>query len=72
MNITLDPENLMVRIPQEERVAAWKGHKFTKQGAGFRTIDAAEQRHRNKLQREYDRVQAQKRADRLKALREYY
>ena len=59
-------------IPQSERAAAWKGRKLTKQGVGFRTLDAAEQRHRSKLQREYDRVQAQKRADRLKQLRENY
>jgi len=66
----LDPANLMIRLPQSERAAAWKGRKLTTQGRGFRNLDAAEQRERTKLQREYDRQQAEKRKTRLAAFLE--
>jgi hypothetical protein len=60
------------RISPEERAAAWRGRKLTRQGTCFGKLDAAEQRARTKLQREYDRQQAEKRARRLQQLRENY
>lgn len=54
-----------LRIPQDERRAAWKGRKLTRQGARFGKIDAAEERERKRLQREYDRQQEAKRKARL-------
>jgi len=62
---TLDHDNLVIRIPQSERRAAWVGRKLTVQGKSFRSLDAAEERERKKLQREYDRQQAEKRRQRL-------
>lgn len=59
-----------LRISADDRKAAWKGHRFTTQGAGFRHIDAAEERMRSKLQREYDLQQAAKRRARLNAFLE--
>lgn len=70
MTITLNPINLLITIPQDERAAAWKGRRFTRQGAGFRTIDAAEERQRNKLRREYEREQEKKRKERFEAFLE--
>ena len=32
MNLTLDDTNNLVRLPQSERAAAWKGRKLTRQG----------------------------------------
>ena len=69
-NAMLDPDNNLVRLPQPERAAAWRGRKLTVQGRGFRSLDAAEERERKKLQREYDRQQAEKRRQRLAAFLE--
>lgn len=65
MNLTLDHDNCLVRLPQSERAAAWVGRKLTTQGMRFRSVDAAEERARKKLQRDYDRQQAAKKAARL-------
>jgi len=59
-----------LRISAEDRAAAWKGRKLTKQGAGFRRLDVAEERERNRLQREYDRFREEQKRARLAALRE--
>lgn len=72
MNITLDSDNLMVRLPQSERAEAWKGRKLTRAGAGFAKLDRAEQRERNKLERERQRQKAERNAERLRILRENY
>jgi hypothetical protein len=61
-----------LRITPEDRKAAWKGRKLTVQGSGFRRIDKKEDALRKRLQREYDELQAAKRAERLKALRERF
>lgn len=57
-------------LPQEERAACWKGRRLTKQGSSFNKLDAAEQRQRNRLQREYDRFREEQKRARLAALRE--
>lgn len=61
-----------LRIPQEERRAAWKGRKLTVQGSGFRRLDKNEEKLRKRLQHEYDEQKAAKAAERLKALRERF
>lgn len=72
MTFTLDPNNLMLRLPQSERAAAWKGHRYTVAGAGFRKLDKAEQRERTRLERERQREKAERNAERLRYLREHY
>lgn len=44
---------------------SWKGRKLTRQGSSFGRLDAAEQRQRTKLQREYEREQERKRKARF-------
>lgn len=57
-------------LTDAERREQWKGVKLSKQGSGFRKLDAAEQRQRNRLQREYDRFREEQKRARLAALRE--
>lgn len=59
-----------LRIPQVERRAAWVGRKLTRQGARFGKLDAAEERERKRLQREYDREQERKKKERFAAFLE--
>ena len=62
-----------LRVTPEEaarRRQYWKGRKLTVQGSGFRRVDAAEARARKKLQVEYEKQQAEKRAARLAAFLE--
>ena len=59
-----------LQLTQEERRAAWKGRRHTIQGSGFKRLDAKEEALRKQLQREYDDLQAAKKAARLKAFLE--
>jgi len=59
-----------LRITEPGPSPLWKGRKLTRQGSGFRTIDAAEERSRNRLLREYEREKARKQRERLDALKD--
>lgn len=48
-----------------ERAADWKGVKLSRQGSRFGKLDAAEQRQRNKLRREYERAKEMERKARF-------
>lgn len=68
----LDIPNFLRVTPEEaaRRKDMWKHHKFTKQGSGFRRVDAAEEKERKRLEREQAKIKAEKQAERFKQLRE--
>lgn len=61
-----------LRIPQSERAAAWKGHKFTQQGRRFTKIATTpkEEAATRQLRKELEAAEAAKRAERFERLRE--
>lgn len=63
-----------LRIPQDERRAAWKGRKLTKQGVMFRPEAKAEEAATRKLRRELEAAEiakkATKQAERFARLKE--
>lgn len=71
MSITLDPINLIVIIPQDERRAAWKGVRLTKQGSRFKVERTREEEAATrKLRREVEAQEKAKRERRFAELRE--
>jgi hypothetical protein len=60
-----------LRIPQDERKAAWKGRRLTHQGAGFKAkVTKVEEAATKQLRRELEKADADKRAARFAALKE--
>ena len=60
-----------LRIPQDERRAAWKGHKLTKQGSMFKVRQTkVEEAGTRQLRREVAAAEAAKTAARLARLKE--
>lgn len=63
-----------LRIPQDERRAAWKGRRLTRQGAGFRPETRPEEPATRALRREIEaherakaKAKAEARAERYRA-----
>jgi hypothetical protein len=54
------------------RMDFWKGRKLTVQGRSFHKVDREEELLRKRLQREQDKLKEERRATRLKQLRENY
>jgi hypothetical protein len=69
MSVILDPERLIVIVPQSERAAAWKGKKLTRQGSAFKETSKAETEVARKLRREIEKQQQQAKAARAEARR---
>ena len=62
-----------LRLSQEERRAAWKGRKLTKQGSGFKAkVTKVEEAATRALRREIEKQDADKRAARFAALKERF
>lgn len=59
-----------LRIPTDERRAAWKGRKLTKQGMSFRPVTKVEEAATRKLRRELEAAEADKKAARFARLKE--
>ena len=60
-----------LRIPQADRKAAWKGHRVSVQGSGFKAaVTKVEEAATRKLRKELEAQQEAKKAARLAALRE--
>ena len=60
-----------LRIPQDERRAAWRGRKLTKQGSGFRAkTTKVEETATRQLRKELAAAEAAKKAARFARLKE--
>jgi hypothetical protein len=60
-----------LRIPQDERKAAWKGKKLTKQGSMFKVRQTkVEEAATRQLRREVEAAEAAKKAARFARLKE--
>ena len=71
MNDTFPELPAFLRIAQDERRAAWKGRKLTKQGAGFKApVTKVEEAATRQLRKELEAELAAKREARFAALRE--
>jgi cation transport regulator ChaC len=69
--VEIEMEDLptFLRIPQEERKAAWRGRKLTTQGTSFRVPAKHEEAATRKLRREIEEAEAAKKAARFEYLR---
>jgi len=71
MSITLNPDLLIVAIPQSERAAAWRGVRLTKQGSRFKVERTREEEAATRrLRREVEAAEKAKRERRFAELRE--
>jgi len=60
-----------LRIPQEERAAAWKGRKLTRQGSAFKVKQTkTEEAATRRLRKEVEELERRKREERFAKLRE--
>jgi hypothetical protein len=59
-----------LRIPQDERRAAWKGRRLTRQGSSFRPVTKQEEAATRQLRRELEAQEKAKREARFARLRE--
>lgn len=60
-----------LRVPQDERRAAWRGRKLTKQGAMFRALPTKqEEAATRQLRRELEAAEIAKREERFARLKE--
>lgn len=71
MNVTFPELPSFLRIAQDERRAAWKGRRLTKQGASFKApVTKVEEAATRQLRKELEAELAAKREARFAALRE--